>query len=153
MYRFSCLVHCIATVNHDSSELRHKGERKRGRQTRKREGGFMNQGQWNKFTAVGTKSLKRASASSRGALPTCSTMQLGPLTLPNLKQFLNADLPVCSRPPGKMRSITMNSFLRFLIHVKVTRTYMTVCSEVLLLTGIFSFTEMFKCSRVFNDVL
>lgn len=153
MYRFSCLAHCIASINHDSSELRHKGERKRERETRKREGGLMSQEQWNKFTAAGTKSLKRASAYFKGALPTCSTMQLGPLTLPNLKQFLKAELPVCSLPLGKMRSITMNSFLRFLIHVKVTHTYMTVCSKVLLLTVIFSFTEMSKCSGVFNDVL
>lgn len=113
----------------------------------------MSQGQWNKFTAAGTKSLKRATASFKGALPTCSMMQLHPLTLPNLKQFLKAELPVCSLPPGKMRSITVNRFLRFLIHVKVTHTYMTLCGKVLLLTSIFSFTEMFKCSRVFNDVL
>lgn len=97
----------------------------------------MSQGQWNKFTAAGTKSLKTASASFKGALLTCSTMRFGPLTLPSLKQFLKAELPVCSLPPGKMRSLTMNSFLRFLVHVKVTHTYMTICSELLLLTGIF----------------
>lgn len=113
----------------------------------------MSQEQWNKLTAAGTKSLKRASSSFKEALPTCSTMQLGPLTLPTLKQFLKAELSVCSLPPGKMRSIALNGFLRFLIHIKVTHTYMTVCGNVLLLTIIFSFTEMFKCSRVFNDML
>lgn len=152
MYRFSCLAHCIASINHDSSELRHKGGG--GKESRKREGGLVRQEEWNKFTAEGTESLKRASASFKGALPTSSTMQLGPLTLPNLKQFLKAELPVCSLPSGKNETC----YYERLSEVSGmcqghTYVYMTICSEVLLLTGIFSFTEMFKCSRVFNDVL
>lgn len=97
--------------------------------------------------------MKRVNASLTGALPTHSTMQLGPLTLSNLKQFVKAKLPVCSLPPGKMRSTCMNGFLRFLIHIKGTHTY-DCLQEVLLLTGFFFFffPEMFKCSRDFNDV-
>jgi len=145
----------MTAVNEDIKGKEREGEG----ETREREGGLTSQGQWNKFTAAGTKSLKRASAAFRGALPTCSSMQLGPLTLPSLKQFLKAELLVCSLPPEKMRSIPMNGFLRFSegilseIHVKVTHTSMAVCSEILLLTGVFSFTETFKCSRVFSDVL
>lgn len=44
--------------------------------------------------AARKKSMKRVSASFTEALPTHSMMQLGPLTLSNLKQFIEAKLPV-----------------------------------------------------------
>jgi len=89
------------------------------------------------------------SASFKGALPTQSTIQLGPLALPNLNQFLKAELPVCSVPPGNMRSVTVNGILKLLMQVKVTHAYMTVCNKVQLLTGIFSFTETLQVLQSF----